>query len=468
MKRVLVITDDPAIAEAVGAGVDDATVEVAPTLPDPDELHRTGDFDFAFVEAAVLSSLSRDGDHRESLERLRVAVGGARTVVMTAPATIREAVEFVREGAADYLTHPIHADEVRLVCERVERRERMRHELHYLRNVRSESLGVIRTRSEAMRAVLHKVRQVAPTRSTVLLTGETGTGKSLLARVIHANSNRADRQFISVHCGAIPDTLLESELFGHERGAFTGADRRRLGKFEIAHGGTLFLDEIATVSAAMQVKLLQVLQDRTIQRLGGERSIEVDVRILTATNNDLGRLTQEGEFRSDLYYRLNVFPIEIPPLRHRLEDVPLLVESFLERLNTLYQKDIQEVHPEVMAAFAAYHWPGNVRELENLMERAVILEPSRELTPGSFPDGLITPVRGEERRPAPIDESLSTVRRRAVDEVEKSYLTGLLTAHAGRIGATAEAAGITPRQLHKLMVKHRLRKESFRSSAQRG
>jgi transcriptional regulator with GAF, ATPase, and Fis domain len=313
-----------------------------------------------------------------------------------------------------------------------------------------------------MRAVLHKIRQVAPTRSTVLLTGETGTGKSFLARVIHDNSTRADRQFISVHCGAIPDTLLESELFGHERGAFTGADRRKLGKFEIANGGTIFLDEIATVTPAMQVKLLNVLQERLFQRVGGERDIEIDVRILAATNMDLGRLTSEGAFRNDLYYRLNVFPIEVPPLRDRRKDIPILVEMFFDRLRRFHQKDIDGVHPAVMEAFGSYQWPGNVRELENLLERAFILESSNVLAPENFPEELFDSSPSLQQLSFVSTNSLAEARRVAVDEVERLYLKRQLDANAGRIDATAKAAGVTPRQLHKLMAKHGLRKEDFK------
>ena len=207
---------------------------------------------------------------------------------------------YVREGANDYLTYPIVREEVQLVRESIERRERLRSELRYRRDqsLETETFGAITSRADSMKAVLRKIRQVAPTRSTVLLTGETGTGKSFLAKIIHQNSTRAQRQFVSIHCGAIPDTLLESELFGHERGAFTGADRRRLGKFEIASGGTLFLDEIATITPAMQVKLLNVLQERTIQRVGGERDVEVDVRILAATNVDLEEMTADWEFQT--------------------------------------------------------------------------------------------------------------------------------------------------------------------------
>jgi DNA-binding NtrC family response regulator len=462
--RALVVSDDKAAADAVRRALDDTAVEVASSLPDPPPPDGGAGLDFAFVDAELLLAGSRSKDHRTGLRMLRELCPGARVVVMAASEGMREAVEYVRSGAADYLSYPIIPEEVRLVRDNIERREQIRSELSSLpTSAQSLDQAVpLRTRSDAMKAALHKVQQVAPTRSTVLLTGETGTGKSLLAKVIHSHSSRARQQLISVHCGAIPDTLLESELFGHERGAFTGADRRRLGKFEVAHGGTLFLDEIATITPAMQVKLLQVLQDRTIQRLGADKAVEVDVRILAATNMDLGRLTERGEFRNDLYYRLNVFPIEIPPLRDRRKDIPMLVDQFLQRLTAIYQRDIHEVHPVVLEAFMAYAWPGNIRELENLMERAVILESSGVLTAASFPEELFSESASVGALPVTTGGTLAEVRTRALADVELMYLKEQLAVHNGRIGATAKAAGISPRQLHKLMTRYGLKKEDFR------
>ncbi len=465
MSRILVIAPDTGIADAVRSALDDALVDAVAGVGDAAGGARGSRYDFAFVDTRTLSSLSADGDYGGSLRLFRERFPGVRVIVMSSTVDVREAVNFVREGAAEYLTYPIHPDQVQLVRDSIERREQIRRELSSL-SVASGHLDLlepIRTKSRLMHDVLKQVRQVAPTRSTVLVTGETGTGKSLIAKVIHAISNRANRQFISVHCGAIPDTLLESELFGHERGAFTGAERRKLGKFEVAHGGTLFLDEVATISPAMQVKLLQVLQDRTIQRLGGEKTIDVDVRIVAATNVDLQAMTQRGDFRDDLFYRLNVFPIEIPPLRDRREDIAILAEQFLERLSALYQKNISAIHPTVMAAFTGYPWPGNVRELENLIERAVILETSRVLTPDNLPDQVVRAGHRPQPGVVPTQETLAAVRHRAIDDVERAYLRRQLEAHQGRIGATAQAAGITPRQLHKLMVKHGLKKEEFRA-----
>jgi transcriptional regulator with GAF, ATPase, and Fis domain len=314
-----------------------------------------------------------------------------------------------------------------------------------------------------MQAVFEKIRSVAPTKSTVLLMGETGTGKGVMARLIHHHSNRQDSQFISVHCGAIPDTLLESELFGHEKGAFTGAVRRKLGKFEIAHGGTIFLDEIGTLTPSAQIKLLQVLQDGTFQRVGGESTIQVNVRVIAATNIDLKKMCDEGLFRKDLYYRLNVFPIEIPPLRERTEDIPHLARCFLTELNRYEPKEILDVHPRVMSAFSSYSWPGNIRELENLIERAYIMETSCELTSGSFPGEIFESETGGA--PAAPEKALLTLadfRRREVELIERRYLWDLLEGHKGRIKQSAQAAGITTRQLNKLMTKYGIRKEKFK------
>jgi DNA-binding NtrC family response regulator len=464
MAQVLVISHDATAARAVRASFEDHVVR---ELEDVEDIARNpGDVrtNYVFVDTDLLAHVAESDDPKSCLGYLLDRLPGARIVVMASPEDMRNAVGFVREGASDYLTRPVSRDEVQLVRDNIERHERVRSELGYLRGRiwQTEALDSVRCNSEAMKAVLLKIRQVAPTRSTVLLTGETGTGKSYLAKVIHRISSRADRPLIGVHCGAIPDTLLESELFGHERGAFTGAERRKLGKFEIADGGTFFLDEVATISPAMQVKLLNVIQERTFQRVGGERDIEVDVRILAASNMDLGRLTEEGVFRNDLYYRLNVFPIHVPPLRARREDIPMLVGIFLDRLRALHQKDIEEMHPAVMEAFLTYDWPGNVRELENLLERAFILETSNSLSPENFPEELFTRDLTFGRMPVDIADGLATVRRRAAEDIERLYLKEQLTANHGRIDATAKAAGITPRQLHKLMSKHGLKKENFR------
>jgi DNA-binding NtrC family response regulator len=385
---------------------------------------------------------------------------------MSPPDRIRDAVMAVKAGASNYLTYPINHDEVKYVTESIYELSLMQSELEYLRGKfwQSDSLELVHTKSPLMAKVFEKVRSVAPTKSTVLLIGETGTGKGVLANLIHRHSNRKAESFISVHCGAIPETLLESELFGHEKGAFTGAVRRKLGKFEIAKGGTVFLDEIATVSPSAQVKLLQILQDGIFQRVGGEGIITADVRIIAATNMAVREMFEEGHFRRDLFYRLNVFPIDVPPLRQRKEDIPLLVEIFLRNLNKYHGKDIHDVDTDVMDAFEEYSWPGNIRELENLIERAYILEASSMLTPEGFPSELFASEAPPWAEP---DSSLTLAeaRRKGVESIENSYLNELLTANRGRIESTARAAGISTRQLHKLMKKYGLRKEDYKHSS---
>jgi DNA-binding NtrC family response regulator len=466
VSQVLVVTELSEAAEAIRSAYPDANVRVSADPGPGGAGSDRGQVEIAFFDVAAMRRLSGDADDPAvALRAFRAAWPGARLVVMSPQAEIRSAIAYVREGASDYLTCPVVREEVQLVRDDIRRRERLSSELNYLRDsaAGTEVLGSIASRAPAMTAVLNKIRQVAPTRSTVLLTGETGTGKSFLARAIHQHSTRAERQFVSVHCGAIPDTLLESELFGHERGAFTGADRRKLGKFEIADGGTLFLDEVATITPATQVKLLNVLQERSIQRVGGEREIAVDVRILAATNVDLDRMTSAGGFRSDLYYRLNVFPIEIPPLRHRRQDIPLLVDLFLDRLRRIYVKEIDGVESSVLEGLERYGWPGNVRELENLLERAFILETSPRLTPSCFPDELFADQQSATGLPVDPSESIADARARAVAVAEREYLQRQLALHDGRIGAVADAAGITPRQLHTLMTRHGLRKEDYKA-----
>lgn len=425
-------------------------------------------YDFIFIDLLALRTISAENghfDYKKGLHPFWQAYPTSDIIILSPQDLIREAVKVVKTGASDYLTYPINHEEINYVIENICESLKVQSELDYLRDKfwQNDALEVVRTNSSLMKKVLNKIKLVASTRTTVLITGETGTGKGVIAKLIHRHSTRCDNQFISLHCGAIPDTLIESELFGHEKGAFTGALQRKLGKFEIANGGTIFLDEVATISSSAQIKLLQVLQDRTFQRVGGEESLEADVRIIAASNIDLSKMCEEGIFRKDLYYRLNVFPLELPPLHDRMEDLPLLVEIFLKRLNKLYSKKIYDIHPQVMEAFEQYCWPGNIRELENLMERAYILETSSLLTPESFPSELFT-LNAPPTPRISLDTSLTLeeVRRRNLEHIERQYLKKLLTHNSGRINKTANDAGIGPRQLHKLLTKYGLRKEEFK------
>ncbi len=430
------------------------------------ELFRERRYEYLFADVELLGGTLSVKECSVALHPFQTAYPTSQIIVLCSEEKIREAVMTVKAGAHNYLTYPIKPEEVEHVTQSLYESQRMESELHYLRNMvwKSDSFEITQSRSPLMRSVFEKIRSVAETRSTVLLLGETGTGKDVLARLIHRNSHRGDKQFIPVHCGAIPDTLLESELFGHEKGAFTGAHRRKLGKFEIAHEGTIFLDEIGTITPPAQIRLLRVLQDRTFHRVGGEQSIDVDVRVIAATNTDVIQMVESGTFRSDLYYRLSVFPVEVPPLRERSEDIPLFAQAFLERLNSSYSKEIREIRPEVMEAFMSYAWPGNIRELENLLERGYILETTSTITPESLPMELLNASRPHARVQVDVSTPLAEVRRRGADDIERQYLKELLSMNHGRINITAEAAGITTRQLHKLMKKHGIRKEDFKSA----
>ncbi|WP_085931428.1 sigma-54 interaction domain-containing protein [Desulfobacter curvatus] len=326
---------------------------------------------------------------------------------------------------------------------------------------KTECLDIVKSKNAGMKKIFENIRSVAPTNATVLLLGETGTGKGTLARLIHRHSRRFNKSFISVHCGAIPDTLIESELFGHEKGAFTGAERKKPGRFEMAAGGTIFLDEIGTVSPSAQVKLLQVLQDSTFSRIGGDSILKANVRIIAATNSDLEDAVSKGKYRKDLFYRLNVFPIELPSLKERLEDLEYLTDAFLKNLNGKYGKNIQTVHPSVLEKFRHYEWPGNIRELENILERAYILERSAVITTGNLPSE--TQMAAARYIPAPgTGQTLAQARRHAVNACETSYLSNLLEQTSGRINVAAQKAGITARQLNRLMTRHRLDKKQFK------
>ncbi|MBN2122884.1 MAG: sigma-54-dependent Fis family transcriptional regulator [Deltaproteobacteria bacterium] len=468
MKSILVVSKDHGVIRLIhncyrsGYRLDGAS-----GLESALEILRRKRYDFVFIDVGFLREAAPDRSYKVPLQMFWQLFPNIQIIVMSPPSMIRDAVMAVKAGASNYLTYPLDPEEVKYVIESVYESLIRQSELDYLRDIfwQAESLEIIQTRSPLMKEVFNKVRSVAPTKSTVLLMGETGTGKGVLANLIHKHSNRSDAPFISVHCGAIPDTLLESELFGHEKGAFTGAVKKKLGKFEIAKGGTIFLDEIGTVTSSAQIKLLQVLQDGTFQRVGGEETLEANVRVIAATNTDLSKMCSDGLFRKDLYYRLNVFPIEIPPLRERGEDIPHLADIFLREMNMFNAKEIHDVHPRVIEAFQRYPWPGNIREMENLIERAYILETSSVLTPASFPQELFDSESLSPNLTVDAFLTLAEARRRGVEGVEKAYLKELLSRNNGKIKDAAGAAAITTRQLHKLMKKHGLRKEDFKATA---
>ncbi len=380
------------------------------------------------------------------LREYREAGGDALVLVMTAYGSIELATEAMKAGAYDYLPKPFGADEVLLTIRKAEERENLRREVGRLRSeVRADRrFGEIVARSPAMIRALEVAAKVARHPSPVLISGASGTGKELVARLIHRESDRANEPFVPVNCGAIPETLLESEFFGYVRGAFTGADRDRGGLFEAAHKGTLFLDEVGELPTNLQVKLLRALQEGEVRRLGGSESRKVDVRVIAATNRDLESLVQQGEFREDLYYRLAVVPIHLPPLSRRREEIPDLVYHFLERHRERLGVKVDTVAPEAMEALLGYPWPGNIRELENLLERVVVLAEGTDIQPQDLPEEILHPA--PERSPLDFpDDDLSVKRHGA--ELERVLIRRALERTGGNKTQAADLLELSPRAL---------------------
>jgi len=326
------------------------------------------------------------------IKNLKAIDPDLQCIVITGYATVSTAVDAMKAGAYDYLMKPFNGTEVLMLLKRVMELQDLQAENSQLKRTLNQRYGYenLIGNSEGIQMVCSLIEKVAETDSTILILGESGTGKELVARTIHYNSPRKNKPLIPINCGAIPETLLESELFGHEKGAFTGASTTRIGRFELADGGTIFLDEIGDMSPTLQVKLLRVLQQREFERVGGVRTIKVDVRIIAATNIDLEHAVHEGKFREDLYYRLNVIPVVIPPLRERADDIPLLMDHFLSHFNKSKKRDIKGFSPAAMDILISYPWPGNIRELENLVERLIILKGNGTICPDDLPEKFIS------------------------------------------------------------------------------
>jgi two-component system response regulator PilR (NtrC family) len=388
--RILIVDDEPSMREMLRIVLrrDGYEVHVANSGREAIEQLRGGNFDL------LLSDIKMPDV--SGVDVLRAAKEINREVVafmMTAYASASTAVEAMRLGAVDYFTKPFSMDELRLKIRQHLESHRLKQENVLLKkalNTRYEFSNII-GRSEPMLEVFRMVETIAKTSSTVLITGESGTGKDLVARAIHYNSLRRERPFVALNCGGVPETLLESELFGHMRGAFTGADANKKGLMEVAEGGTVFLDEIGEMNTTMQVKLLRVLQDRRFRRLGGTEEVQADIRVIAATNQDLEKLVASGRFREDLFYRINVIPMHLPPLRERKEDIPLLAEHFLSKYAEQMKKPVRRVAQDALLLLQTYGWPGNVRELENVIERAVALEQTPAILPESLPPQIRSP-----------------------------------------------------------------------------
>ncbi len=402
-----------------------------------------------------------------ALDVFRERVPGVPVVAVAAHAHVGGAVEAMRRGAADYVPRPIHPRQLVEAVHRALQEARSTRELERVQQQVKDRYGFshMLTRSPRMLAVFDQVRAVAGTDAIVLIRGETGTGKELISRAIHERSRRQDKPFISVNCGAFTESLLESELFGHERGSFTGASGRRRGVFEMADGGTLFLDELGETSLNVQVNLLRVLEDMAFRRVGGHERVRVDVRIVAATNVALEEATADGRFREDLYYRLNVFPIFLPPLRERRVDVPLLMRHFLEDAADEYKLEPPSITTEALDAIVGYAWPGNVRQLRALCERWVITHAGQRLQREALPremTGLGPSASDVDPFHIDSDQPLSHTTERLLHQVERTYLHRALKRHKGHMEATARAAGITRRTLYTKMKHYGLEATTYR------
>jgi len=377
-KHVLIVEDETPLREAVAEQLTDLGFAVTQAANGEQALERLAAFAFDIVITDLRMPGVDGGQVLEAAVRLYPDIIG---IVVTGFGTVKDAVEAIKRGATDFITKPFQFEELRHVLDVALEQRRLKSENAYLRSQLEQRYrfeGIV-GRSRVMRDLFQLLETVAATSSTILITGETGTGKEMVARAIHHNSPRRGQRFVALNCSAIPETLLEAEIFGHVRGAFTGAVESRQGRIEQANRGTLFLDEVGTMSTALQMKLLRVLQEREFERVGDSHSIKVDVRVIAATNTDLGRMVADGRFREDLYYRLNVIPMKLPPLRDRKEDVPLLVNHFLERYcrEVAPSRPLMTVSQQAMRRLMAYGWPGNVRQLENAIERAVALGAGR-------------------------------------------------------------------------------------------
>jgi two-component system response regulator GlrR len=448
--KILVVDDDENILEVIRMRLESADYEVLTAAREEEAIEaiRSQVFDLSIVDLQLAQT-----DGISLMEGLHLVLPEMPVIILTAYGSIESAVGAIKRGAYSYLTKPFDSQDLLLQIEKALENRRLTSEVKRLKGLLEERFDFanIVARSEKMAKVLDVVSQIARTESTVFVYGESGTGKELIAKAIHLSSDRKDKSFIAINCAALPETLLESKLFGHERGAFTGAVRSTKGLFTQAHEGTIFLDEIGDMSLSTQAKLLRVLQERQFYPLGSEKLVEVDVRMIVATNKDLEDLVKQSLFREDLFYRIHVIPLFLPPLRERKEDIPLLVEHFLKRFSQQMKKEVKGVTPAAMQKLMLYDWPGNVRELENTIEYAVAMTQQDLIN-----EELILQPKGVSS-PGPL-KSLKEAR----DDYEKSYLIHLLEICGGNISKAAKLAGKYRADLYDLLKKHNLNIADFK------
>lgn len=442
--RILAVDDEQAACEALVEMLTLWGHQVETAVDGHDALRKAVEF----RPDVILSDLAMpQTDGLWLLKALKEDLPDCPVVFLTGRATVDAAVEAIREGAYDFLEKPLDAAKLKVCIGRALEKKEIIREVQGLRR-RLKQLGPsdFIGQSTGIRRVFELIEKVAPSKAAVAISGESGTGKEVVARSIHNLSTRREKAFVAINCASIPATLMESEFFGHERGAFTGADQRRLGVFELAHGGTLFLDEVGEIPIELQAKLLRVLEEGKLRRVGGKVEIEVDVRILCATNRDLKMEIKNGRFREDLYFRLNVFQIVLPPLRERRDDIPILAQYFVEKFNTDSRKHIAGIHPQAIEVLKNYEWPGNIRELRNAVERAVILCDDDLILSEHLPPDMGG--RGPER------QIFKTAYGLPIDLIEKEYILGSLQRNSGNKARTAEILGVSEKTLYNKLNRY--------------
>jgi two-component system response regulator AtoC len=442
-RRVLIVDDEKNMRWVLGQALTGEGYEVVEAADGKQALDSVGD---VTPDIMILDHRMPPPDGMEVLRRIRSKGLSFPIIMLTAHGNVATAVDAIKAGASEYLTKPFDLEELKLAIEKALEYSGLAAEVERLREELDREYDVegIVASDRKMIEILDTVRKVAATNATVMIYGESGTGKELIARAVHNLSDRASRPFVSVSAGALPETLLESELFGYEKGAFTGAMTAKPGRFEMANGGTIFLDEIGDVTPAVQVKLLRVLQERSFERLGGTRSVEVDVRVVAATNQDLQQLIVDGGFREDLFYRLNVVPVTLPPLRMRAGDIPLLVAHFLDK----YRAGTKRIAPDAMEALIKYQWPGNIRELENTIERIVILSHGDEILPSDLPAEVRA---GATAGPPSPGGFLLPEDGVDLEEVELDLMRQALSRAGGSVPKAAKLVGLTAKTLEARM-----------------
>jgi DNA-binding NtrC family response regulator len=438
--RILIIDDEPILRESLQAWLERDNYSVEAVGSGHEGLERISQtpFDIVFLDLKL-----EDINGIQVLSRIKEDDPDAAVVMITAYGSVPSAVDAMKKGAEDYLLKPFEPEELSVLIEKILSHKARERENIYLREEQRERsrFESLLGQSQPMQDIFNFIEDIAPTESTVLITGETGTGKELAAKAIHATSHRCEGPFVAVNCGSLPEQLMESELFGYEQGAFTDAKQSKKGRLELANTGTLFLDEVGEIGPRMQIDLLRVLEERTFTRLGGTRPIKADFRVIAASNRNLVQAVREGDFREDLYYRLNVISLEMPPLRKRKEDIPLLAEHFLARFRQETKKEIEHVSRQALDLMMLYDWPGNVRELENAIERAVVVGKSKNIQPEDLP----------------ISQEPQFSGRGSLQEMEKAHILHVLKQNDWNISRSAKVLGIDRSTLYKKLSRYNLR-----------